>query len=178
MTGLPPYLKVWIRHCGVCYYSLQTLIFLRAFITPPYSRQGSSFISLTELSIGHHRIRYFSTTCWGHACRPRKKPVPGSQMVGKMRKTGQDAKLKGTRKGVFSCSRFLNPRGPDYLGACNRLTAPRRSRTISCTVALHSEIFTPPRPRKPYSVRRHIPVWDKKESPPSAGEGLNLDITE
>ena len=29
------------------------------------------------------------------------QPVPGSQMVGKMQKTGQDAKLKGTGKGVF-----------------------------------------------------------------------------
>lgn len=33
MTGLPPHLKVWTRHWGVCCYSLQTLMFLRAFIT-------------------------------------------------------------------------------------------------------------------------------------------------
>ena len=33
MTGLPPYLKVWTRHWGVSCYSLQTLMFLRAFIT-------------------------------------------------------------------------------------------------------------------------------------------------
>ena len=31
--GSPPYLKVWTRHWGVCCYNLQTLMFLRAFIT-------------------------------------------------------------------------------------------------------------------------------------------------
>ena len=33
MAAPPPYLKVWSWHWAVCCYSLQTLMFLRAFIT-------------------------------------------------------------------------------------------------------------------------------------------------
>ena len=38
--------------------------------------------------------------------------------------SGEDAKVKGTRKVGGVCSRFLNHCGPDYLGAWNRLGVP------------------------------------------------------
>ena len=60
----------------------------------------------------------------GYPAGPLREPVPGSQIVGKTRKSPQFPPA------LFSCSRFLNPHGPDYLGAWNRL--PLRIRE-SCT---------------------------------------------
>lgn len=128
-------------------------------------------ISLTELSIGHHRIRCFSENCEGHACRPRTSLFQVLRWWGRF----EDAKLKGTRKGIFSGSRSLNPCGPDYLWAWNRLTAHRQSRAISYTVMLHSEVFSPQDPENHTLFGGTYLFGTKKRAPPPwAGSSVTL----
>ena len=131
-------------------------------------------ISLTELSIGHHRIRYFNENCWGHACRLRTSLFQALRWWGRCGRLGKTRNRKVREKGVFSCSHFLNARGPDYLGAWNRLTAPHRSRTISCTVTLHSESFSPQDPENHTLFGGTYPFGTKKSARPPLGRVLTL----
>ena len=67
-----------------------------------------------------------------------EKLVPGSQIVGRARKSGEDANVKGARKAgrsgkegsssrFFSSSPLSQFRGLDYLGAWNRLYPERKT---------------------------------------------------
>ena len=66
--------------------------------------------------------------------------------------------MKGTRKGgrgvVSSCSRFLNPRGPDYPGAWNRLVLPRfiSTKVLGDNQARSFKVF-------PHSSSEAIPIF-------------------
>ena len=61
--------------------------------------------------------------------------------------SGEDPKVKGTRKGgLFSCSHFLSPRGPHYLGALSRLQQQGLTKGLQKGLVRWLEVIVPPSP--------------------------------